>query len=83
MENQQEQPQQEQESKHQHIIIRVDNDEVTTEIKGDVVNLSSALASALRNENAGALVAIVNIAMVLSKNISNEDLEAALEHLDK
>lgn len=85
MENQQEQAAEMpvQEPKVQELVIRVIGDEVETHIKGDVVSLSSALASALTNENAGALVAIVELGLMLSKKVSTDSLKEALKHLEE
>ena len=71
-----------QETKVQELIIKVDGDEVETHVKGDVISLSSALASALSNENAGSLRAIIELGLLLSKNVNKESLKEALQHLE-
>lgn len=72
-----------QEPQIQELIIRVTGDEVEAQIKGDVVTLSSALASSLSNENAASLRAIVELGLMLSKNANKNSLKEALEELDK
>ena len=72
MENQQE----------QSLSILINGDEVETRLKGDIISLASALASALNNEDGAGLRAVVKLGLLLSNDGNTEQVSKLLSELD-